>query len=126
MHNIGQKLTPRQEKVIAALMETPVVSKAVRRAGVSRETYYSWVRTSDVFRAAIRRQTSEMYEYQLAQMRNLTAKAGEELARLLEHKDGRIRLGACKQILEIGARAHELLDISERLAKLEKNIPVNR
>ncbi len=94
----------------------------MRRAGVSRETYYAWVRDCAAFREAIRRQTGEMYEFHLARMRSLMGQAGEELGRLMKHKDARIRLGACKQVLESSARAHELLDLGERLTKLEAGV----
>ena len=49
-----QKLTAKQEKLLASLLSSPTVQQAAAAAGVSEPTAYRWLREDAAFDAAYR------------------------------------------------------------------------
>lgn len=74
----GQKLTSRQEGVIAALLTEPTYAAAARQGGVSETTLYRWLRLEE-FQRAYRRARRELLDAALARMQAASGQAVETL-----------------------------------------------
>lgn len=116
-HNLT--LTPKQDRVISALLDSANIGSAMRKAKVSRTTYYEWLRTDAAFRTTLKSRQSSLFEAGMTQLKALLSKAIIELGRLLESQDERIRLVACKQVLDNAFAAFEQQTLIERIEKLE-------
>lgn len=61
----------------------------------------------------------------LGKLADASAAAVDTLRGLLSSESDTARLGAARSILELGNKLRESVDIEERLAALEKRLPVN-
>jgi transposase len=123
MHSPEQNcaLTARQERVLAAILQTPSVESAAKRAGVSRGTIYNWM-GNPTFKAALSRRQAELFGAALGQLKMATAAAVKRLADLVAAKDDRLALMAAREILGTALRAHEAVDVEQRLADIEQRL----
>jgi hypothetical protein len=76
----GQKLTSKQEALIAALLTEPTYAAAAAKAGVGQTTLYRWLHLPP-FRAAYRRARRELVE---AAVGRIQAAAGQAVETLLD------------------------------------------
>ena len=117
-----RKRTPpaslRQERMIVALLQYPSVDEACRRAKVSRTTYYEWMKDRS-FRNALTERRRAAFGESLDTIKAGLRDAAVELRRLVKSKNERVRLAAVKVQIDAATRAHEMLDIEERLSALE-------
>ena len=74
LHSHGQKLTSKQEAVIAALLTEASYTAAANKAGVSPATVYRWMRMPG-FRAAYRQARRELVESAVGRMQAATGQA---------------------------------------------------
>jgi len=74
MKGHGQKLTARQEALIAALLTEPTYAQAAAQAGVSEATMYRWLHLPD-FRAAYRQARRELLETAIGRIQAATGQA---------------------------------------------------
>jgi hypothetical protein len=79
MKGHGQKLTSKQEALIAALLTEPTYAAAAAKAGVGQTTLYRWLHLPP-FRAAYRRARRELIE---AAVGRIQAAAGQAVETLL-------------------------------------------
>ncbi|MFH1746959.1 MAG: hypothetical protein ABIG44_07935 [Planctomycetota bacterium] len=85
----GQKLTHKQEALIAALLTEPTYAAAAAKAGVSRSTLYRRLKTS-AFRSAYRRARRELVEAAVGRIQASTGEAAEALVNVIRQgrRDG--------------------------------------
>lgn len=123
MDNLEQDcaLTPRQERLLAALIEAPNVEAAAKRAGVSRGSVYNWLR-DPTFKAALVRRQGEVFGDALRGLKVAMAAAVSRMVGLLASKDDRLALMAAREVLATALRAHEAIDVEERLAEVEARL----
>jgi hypothetical protein len=76
----GQKLTKKQELVIAALLSEPTYSAAAIKAGVSERTIYRWLLTG-AFQAAYRHARRQLLDSMIGRIQ---AAAGQAVSTLIE------------------------------------------
>ena len=69
----GQKLTSRQEALIAALLTEPTYAAAAIKAGVGKTTMYRWLHLP-AFRKAYREARRELVEHAIGRSRPPRAK----------------------------------------------------
>jgi hypothetical protein len=74
----GQKLTSRQEILIAALLTEPTYAAAAAKAGVAETTVYRWLQIPS-FRTAYRRARREIVESAIGRIQSATGQAVETL-----------------------------------------------
>ncbi len=74
----GQKLTQKQEALIAALLTEPTYAAAAVKAGVGQSTLYRWLHLR-TFRAAYRQARRELVEAAVGRMQAATETAVETL-----------------------------------------------
>jgi transposase-like protein len=104
----GQKLTSRQEAVIAALLVEPTYAAAARKAGISESTLYRWLQLP-TFRDTYRRARRELVEGAVGRVQAGSGQAVETLLHITRQgrRDGD-RVRAAVALLEFAARGlHE-------------------
>jgi hypothetical protein len=74
----GQKLTSKQEALIAALLTEPTYAAAAAKAGVGQTTLYRWLHLP-AFRAAYRQARRELVEAAVGRVQAATGQAVETL-----------------------------------------------
>jgi hypothetical protein len=74
----GQKLTSKQETLIAALLTEPSYAAAAAKAGVGETTLYRWLHLAS-FRAAFRKARRELVESAVGRIQAATGQAVETL-----------------------------------------------
>jgi hypothetical protein len=82
----GQKLTAKQEALIAALLTEPTYAAAAAKAGVSETTLYRWMPLPS-FRAAYRQARRQLVEGAIGRMQAAVGQAVETLVEIA--RDGR-------------------------------------
>jgi hypothetical protein len=78
MKGHGQKLSRKQEALIASLLTEPTHTAAARKAGVSEATLHRWLKLPD-FRAAYRRARRELVEGAIGRIQAATGQAVDTL-----------------------------------------------
>ena len=89
----GQKLTSKQETLIAALLTEPTYAAAAKKAGIGETTVYRWMKLPD-FRAAYDEARRELVKSALRRLQAGTVEAVETLlhvARKAERDSDRVR-----------------------------------
>jgi hypothetical protein len=96
----GQKLTSKQEALIAALLTEPTYAVAAAKAGVGEATLYRWMHFP-AFRAAYRQARRELVEGAIGRIQAGTGQAVETLLEVARHgrRDGD-RVRAAVAVLE--------------------------
>ncbi len=113
-------LTPKQRKAIIALMEVPTIPGAAKLAGVGERTLYTWLR-NPVFQSELKRWQADFME---AAARRLVAEVGQAIDVIKnimtdEQAAPAVRLRAAESILANALKLGELVDLAERVSRLE-------
>ena len=80
----GQKLTSKQELLIAALLTEPSYAAAAAKAGISETTIYRWLQRAE-FRTAYRRARRELIESAIGRIQAATGQAVATLVAVATH-----------------------------------------
>jgi hypothetical protein len=104
MRGHGQKLTAKQEALIAALLTEPTHASAATKAVVSEATLYRWLKLPE-FRAAYRRARRELVEGAVGRIQAATGQAVDTLVSVAKDgaKDGD-RVRASVALLDLAFR----------------------
>jgi hypothetical protein len=107
----GQKLTCKQEALIAALLTEPDHAAAAKKAGVGKTTLYRWMRLPE-FRAAYRQARRELVEGAIGRVQAATGQAVEILLDVARNgrRDGD-RVRAANSLLDHAFRGLSEADI---------------
>ncbi len=116
-----RSISPRQEKLVAALLTQPDIQSAAKTAGVGSTTAHRWLK-QPAFQEALTHQRDELMRESLSSVKIHAGRAVRELSRLLDNPDARLRRMVCNDILQHVVRVHEMLDIDVRLLALEKEM----
>jgi hypothetical protein len=111
-------LSARQARTIRALLSESTIEGAAKAAGVSRAIIYVWEK-EPAFATALREARDAAFRSGLDELRAATSKAVRVLAGLLEAKREETRRLAATTILGLGLKGHEIIEIEERLRRLE-------
>lgn len=115
-------LTPRQVKVLAALLTESSIESAARKTGISKVTIYRWLR-DPIFASELR----TLRERSVQQVMNALGESLCEAVALLrsqvadEALDPNIRQKAAAEVLRAGLKFLEV-DLSARVEALERRI----
>lgn len=80
----GQKMSSKQETVIAALLTEPNYAQAAAKAGISESTVYNWLRQRP-FREAFRQARRELLESTVGRLQAATGQAVDTLVAVATH-----------------------------------------
>jgi transposase-like protein len=110
MRGHGQKLTRKQEALIAALLSEPTQAAAARKAGVSEATMYRWLHQPS-FQAGYRQARRDLIEHAVGRMQAVTGQAVDTLLAVAQsgRKDSD-RVRAAVALLEHALRGLEHAD----------------
>lgn len=114
-------LTPRQQRVLTALLAAPTAKEAAAMAGVGERTLKRW-KTFPAFQRAYRAAQSEMLEDAVNQSRQHLTGALSTLAGVAgdENAPAAARVSAARASVELSLKLSEQNDILRRLDELEK------
>ncbi len=123
MQVVEEKLTPKQERALVALLDCAEVKGAARTAGVNESTLWRWLQSPE-FQSRYRAARRQLVETAIAQLQSDCIIAVRVLREVAEDKGASAssRVAAAKTILEQSIGAIELMDLQERITKLEATI----
>lgn len=115
-------ITGKQQKAIAALLQTSTNKEAARAAGVSDSTLQRYL-TDPEFKREYIRQSNKLIDEALIKANKSLSLAFGTLADICEDitENGQTRVSAARSIIEYTLRVHDLADIDIRLQRLEQN-----
>jgi hypothetical protein len=111
-------LTPKQDRLVSALLTSGTVRAACRKAKVSERAYRRW-RDQPEFRAALDAARREALKEAVGRLHGLAAPACRTLRRALRAERDADAIKAALGILDRAIRGAELLDIVQRVEALE-------
>lgn len=117
-------LTAKQRRTIAAIITTRTYEDAMRAAGITRQTFYKWLKTA-AFRAELTRQLDDFTADAIGQLKSAAVEAVQTLRGLLASENENIQLRAALGIIDQINRAKEL-EITARLDAIEKEIEAKK
>lgn len=114
-------LTPKEQKVLAALLSEPTQKAASARTGVSERQIRVYL-TRPAFQEAYRQALSELVEQASIQARRGYAPALDALQEIVSDpgQPPAARISAARSLLEYGLKLTEQADILVKLDELEK------
>ncbi len=114
----GDKLSRTQEKAIAALLSAPTIGEAAKACGVNDATMWRWLQLPD-FAAQYRLARRQVVERAISELQAATGEAVEALRRNLHCENPGVEIRAAQIVLEQAIRGVELIDLQERVERLE-------
>ena len=117
-HRTEKDLSPRQKKLVAALVADPDIQAACASIGVARSTAYRWLE-EPVFADVLKTARDRVLDEALGRVKSHVTRAVDELAKLMNDLDASTRRLACNDILRHAIKAREMEDITKRLDVLE-------
>lgn len=113
-----QNLTEKQRTVITKVIGARTITDGLRKAGVSKTTFYDWLRDDD-FKQEIERQRREVTKQAFDDLRAGLTEAITVLRALLQSKEESIKLRAATTIVENVLKSIELTEMEDRICRLE-------
>jgi hypothetical protein len=120
----NKKLTLRQAKALEAIMSERSIQAAAQKAGVERKTLYRWM-AEESFASALREMRNQTFDRTMNSLADAAELAVEVLREILADKEAARKDGASIQIraaskaLDSMLRSRDLIEIEQRLKKLE-------
>lgn len=121
MKDSDANLEAKHDAAIVALLSTRTVRGAAKKCGISEATLYRLLQLPD-FTTKYRAARRGLVETVTAQLQQDGADAAKALREIVNNKKApaSVRVSAARVILEQGIKAVELIDLSERLDRLEE------
>lgn len=115
-------LSPKQLSAIPCIIAEPTVEAGVKKARISKDTYYQWLKMS-AFRDEIKKQRDIVTADALETLKQACTKAVDTLIQLLETTESdNVKRLTCNDILGNVLKMKEMQDLESRVAELEKII----
>ncbi len=114
----GDKLNRKQEQAIAALLSASSIKAAADVCGMAEVTLWRWLQLPD-FQAAYRAARRQVVERAVSELQAACGEAVEALKRNLTCENPAVEIRAAQIILEQGIKGVELMDLQERVERLE-------
>lgn len=115
----GEKRARKQEAAIIALLQAPTIEEAAKVCGIGESTLWRWMQQPD-FQAAYRDARRRVVEAALAGLQQAAGEAVGALRKNLTCGQAGTEVRAAVAILEQAVKATELLELEERIARLEE------
>jgi hypothetical protein len=120
MKPLEQKLTAKQEQALIALLDCGEIKQAAETAGVTKVTFWRWLQSPD-FQSRYRAARRQLVETAIAQLQSDCTIAVRVLREVAEDREAPAssRVSAAKTIIEQSVGAIQLIDLQERIERLE-------
>ncbi len=121
MNAAGEKLTPKQEKALVALLDCGEIKEAARTAGVGETTLWRWLQLPE-FQTRYRGARRQLVETAIAQLQSDCTVAARVLREVAEDSSAPAssRVAAARAIIEQSVAAIQLTDLQTRLEEVER------
>jgi hypothetical protein len=121
MKAVGEKLTPKQERALVALLDCGEIKKAAEIAEVGEVTLWRWLQSPE-FQARYRAARRQLVETAIAQLQSDCTVAARVLREVAEDRGAPAssRVAAARAIIEQSVSAVQLTDLQERLEEVER------
>lgn len=116
-----QNLTRNQSKAIPLILEAKSITEGVKKAGISKTTFYAWLKSPE-FKAEFVRQRQELVDLALHELKTSLSEAVTVLRELLKAEGEGVRLRTAQAIIENVLKSIELENIEQRLEVLERSL----
>ncbi len=114
-----------REKALAALLESSSVTEAAQKCGLSQKTLYRFLEDDD-FKREYRSARRQAFENSIAQIQSASGEAVETLRQNLHCENPFVEVRAAQIILDNAYKGIELLELMERIERLEDAIEENQ
>jgi ACT domain-containing protein len=114
-------LSAKQIKAIPVILSCRNISEGVKKARISRDTFYEWMKET-AFRDEYNRRQKELVNIALQELKGLTKEAVDALRDLVKSRKENIRLKTAMGIIEKVLKSIEIEDIRNRLDEIEARI----
>ncbi len=114
----GEKLTRKHEQAIAALLSEPSIKAAAESCGVGEATLYRWLQLPS-FAVAYRTARRQVVERAVSELQAACGEAVETLKRNLRCDIPSVEIRSAQIIIEQAVKGIEIMDLQERVEKLE-------
>ncbi len=117
----GEKLTPKQDRALVALLECGETKRAAELAQVGEVTLWRWLQSPD-FQTRYRAARRQLVETAIAQLQSDCTTAARVLREVAEDREAPAssRVAAARAIIEQSVSAVQLTDLQERLEEVER------
>lgn len=124
MQPIADKLTAKQERALVALLSTGGIKEAAELCAVNESTMWRWLQLP-TFQTRYRAARRQVVETAIAQLQADCSIAVRVLREVAEDGEAPAssRVAAAKTILDQSVSAIELMDLQERIERLEELLP---
>ena len=112
-------MTPKQEKVLAALMSETTLALAAKKAGVSEVTLWRYLQ-APLFRRAYLHARRQLVEETVTLLQRASKKAVATLIRNMDCGSHSVEVAAARSVLDSAFRGVELMELEERIRGLEE------
>lgn len=112
-------LNHRQLKAIPILIGCDTVEGAAKKAGISKNTIYTWMQQKE-FSQAVSEARKKLFEKAMHKLMNVSMKAVITLEKLLDAESEAVRRAAANDVLGHILKYQEISEIEERLETVEK------
>jgi hypothetical protein len=119
------ELSARQRRTIPFIITSPTIVEGLEKAKLSRKTFYQWLEQPE-FKAELDRQRDEAAKTAFETLTQSLTKAVENLVKLLDHADDRLKRLACKDVIEYIIRHKEFEDLEKRIEAIEHQLTNSR
>jgi hypothetical protein len=114
----GDKLNRKQEQAIAALLSASSIKVAATNCGMAEVTLWRWLQLPG-FQTAYRAARRQVVERAVSELQAACGEAVETLKRNLTCENPAVEIRAAQIILEQAVKGVELIDLQERVERLE-------
>jgi len=119
------KLTTKQAKAIPILLAAKSYEKGCKAARISKTCFYGWMQ-DEAFAAEFERQRNEIVEAAFGMIAQNVEKAVSSLVGLLNSKDERVKRLTANDVIGHFLKRRELVDLEERLQRIEERLEARR
>lgn len=120
--NDTQGLSSRQQQVLPIFASNLTIEEACERAGISRNTFYEWLKEPQ-FKSELNRLRNEIVNEAVNHLKITSTKAARTLADLLERDDSpTVQRAAANDVLGHVMKFMELKELEDRLADIERHM----
>lgn len=119
--NKMSELNARQRRTIPFIVTSPTIVEGLEKARVSRKTFYEWLKQPE-FKAELDRQRNEITAEAFGKLSQSLTKAVENLVKLLDNADDRLKRLACKDVIQYILEHKTIEDLTTRIEAIEQRL----